>query len=137
MKDKVKAILFKPETGVATKVLLGKDDKGSLLPAIYSIMGVDLVEHTYVLDDLGAYVDEEGLLKDKHLYGVLYTNWEGNTLRALAGNILFVNHDDQGNTIDLTEDQVERIEALKVYPVQYEDGRRAKTIVIEQEPFVS
>lgn len=134
MDNKVKAIVFQPTKGKAVKVLLGRDDKDSLLKSIYSVMDVDMVEHVVICDGLEAYVDEEGLLKDKPTFGLVYTDVEGNITRALAGNILFINSDANGNTISLTEKQIEKIASLELYPLRYVDGRSNYAMVIKEEP---
>lgn len=53
-----------------------------------------------------AYVDDVGLMKEPPV-AVTYIGG-----RQLAGNILLIGHDDEGNSKSLTTDQLEAIEAV-------------------------
>lgn len=132
MDKHVKAILYNPVKGRSTKVLLRYDGTGSLLKSIYSVMDVDMIEHVNIDVDLEAYVDEEGLLKETQVLSVVYTDGTGKILRSLVGNVLFINSDDEGNTVSLTEEQIKRIEALELAPLVYEDGRSNYAIVLRE-----
>jgi len=61
--------------------------------------------------DLEAYVDDEGLLIENPKYGAMW--YKGDKLiQGVGGKILFVNHDENGKTISITNDQREMILGL-------------------------
>lgn len=88
------------------------------LEEYYDLIGCSTIEFAYITDTLGVYVDEEGLFNDEPFFRLLYVDNNYNIIRAIAGNILFVNHNEEGETIALTAQQVEEILNLTV-----EDGR--------------
>lgn len=51
------------------------------------------------------FCDDEGLFKEDFIFSAIDPSGTG----MLVGNLIFANHDDQGNTTDLTEDDVHNI----------------------------
>ena len=62
--------------------------------------------------DIDIFVDDEGLLKADPKTTLIITDKENRmkVLTALVGNLIFVSHDDEGNTIGLTDNQIKFIE---------------------------
>ncbi len=59
------------------------------------------------------FADDEGLLKADPKTTLIITDKENRmkVLTALVGNLIFVSHDDEGNTLGLTDDQIKFIKA--------------------------
>lgn len=133
MKKEVKAILFNPEEGQLADVVLQPDDRGHLLSSIYLYLDCDMIEAARLTENLEVYVDENGLLVDNPIYGALYVANNGRVVGGLAGNLLFVNHNELGETVDLTEEQREEISMLTLIPITYRDGKHRTAIIIPQE----
>lgn len=73
--------------------------------------------------DLEAYVDDEGLLIENPTYGALWVDEiTGKVHQPIGGKVLFVNHNDQGETVDLTYEQLKMIKHLQKHkmPEGYE-----------------
>ena len=70
---------------------------------------------------------------DDPIYGLVFINQNGDTIGALAGNILFVNHSRFGDLVDLTDDQFNEIMNLDVSKVKDSKGREYSSIVITIE----
>ena len=62
--------------------------------------------------DIDIYADDEGLLKADPKTTLIITDKENRmkVLTSLVGNLIFVSHDDEGNTIGLTDNQIKFIE---------------------------
>ena len=83
-------------------------------------------------DELEAYVDDEGLLIDDPLYGAVYLNEDGMPIQGIAGRILFVNHNEEGETISLTDKQIEKIEKLTKRDIVHKTHKISYPILIIQ-----
>lgn len=118
MPRKVKAVLYKPDTGFGHRVYIEEDEQGSLLPSIYKLLECDTIDSAYIKDGISAYVDDEGLLKQDYKYGLVYLDPDNNFKGGLAGNILFVNHNERGDTVDLTRSQIKSLDAMPMVEVQ-------------------
>ena len=59
------------------------------------------------------FADDEGLLKANPKTTLIITDKKNRmkVLTALVGNLIFVSHDDEGNTLGLTDEQVEFIKS--------------------------
>lgn len=53
------------------------------------------------------FVDDEGLLKADPIVSAV----DGNLNPMLVGNLVFANHDGHGNTVDLTDEDIEHIKS--------------------------
>lgn len=51
------------------------------------------------------YIDDEGLLKDNAIVSAV----DFLSQPVLVGNIIFANHDEEGNTVDLSDEDIEYI----------------------------
>ena len=110
MEKKIKALLIDPEKETVTEVELEGGSK--LLDEMYRVIGcdcVDAVRHGLVIsgrvkpDDI--WVDDEGLLKDsKHFWTLPYYN------QWMAGKALIMAVDDEGDCIDHTFTDLEKLE---------------------------
>lgn len=79
------------------------------LEEMYQLIGCDCFDCVVLkLGDqyVDAYVDDEGLLKNPPI-ALTYIG-----SRELAGNILLISHDDNGNSKSLTKEQMDSIEAV-------------------------
>ena len=64
---------------------------------------------------LDIYCDDEGLFKEINRPSILTFNKNGQLVEQIVGNVFIVNHDDEGNTISLTDEEVEAaLSAVKV-----------------------
>lgn len=71
------------------------------------------------------FVDDIGLFKPLHVSAV-----DKDCKPMLVGNIVFANHDDHGNTTDLSEEDIERI-CRSVLFVGYENGEMGMVVECE------
>lgn len=74
---------------------------------------------------LDVYVDEEGLLRNKALSAVL-SDVDG----QLVGNLIFARHDEEGETIDCTEDDMKLIASRRIRVIVPARGGRNVTFHI-------
>ena len=56
------------------------------------------------------FCDDEGLFKKDQKITAVCIRPDGRILPYLVGNLIFANHDEYGNTTDLSDEDVERIE---------------------------
>ena len=64
---------------------------------------------------LDIYCDDEGLFKEINRPSILTFNKNGQLVEQIVGNVFIVSHDDEGNTISLTDEEVEAVlSAVKV-----------------------
>ena len=57
---------------------------------------------------LDIYCDDEGLLKTGNKPSIL-TFSNGELVEQIVGNVFIVNHDDEGETISLTDEQIKKV----------------------------
>lgn len=101
----VRGFLIRVYDDVQSKVVVFEDK----LENIYSLLSVDLIDVTE--RKVGKFVydivcDDEGLLKNDILPSAFNDKCEP----QLVGNLLLVNHDDEGNFTDLTDEQIADLE---------------------------
>ena len=93
-----------------------KDIKGDLKSLQTEVGGlITLANYYEELEDQGIdiFADDEGLLKADPITTLLITEKKNpmKVLTVLVGNLIFVSHDDEGNTLGLTGSQVAFIKA--------------------------
>ena len=93
-----------------------KDIKGDLKSLQTEVGGLLTLANYYEeLENQGVdiFVDDEGLLKADPITTLLITEKKNpmKVLTSLVGNLIFVSHDDEGNTLGLTDEQIEFIQA--------------------------
>lgn len=71
------------------------------------------------------FVDDIGFFKPLHVSAI-----DKNCKPMLVGNIVFANHDDQGNTTDLSEEDIEKICGSVLF-VGYENGEMGMVVECE------
>ena len=91
-----------------------KDIKGDLRSLQKEVGGLLTLANYYeglVEKRIDIFADDEGLLKTDPTYTLIITdkNNRAKVLTALVGNLVFVSHDDEGNTLGLTDDQIKFI----------------------------
>ena len=100
-----------------------KDIKGDLRSLQTEVGGlITLANYYEELDAQGIdiFADDEGLLKNNPKTTLLVTDKKTRikVLTSLVGNLIFVSHDDEGNTLGLTDEQIAFIKA-HLKPVFY------------------
>ena len=100
--------IFKIDTGGNAGV---KDIKGDLQSLQNEVGGlITLANYYEELDAQGIdiFADDEGLLKNNPKTTLLVTDKKTRikVLTSLVGNLIFVSHDDEGNTLGLTDEQI-------------------------------
>ena len=93
-----------------------KDIKGDLRSLQKEVCGLLTLANYYeelVEKRIDIFADDEGLLKADPKTTLIITDKENRmkVLTALVGNLIFVSHDDEGNTLGLTGSQVAFIKA--------------------------
>lgn len=78
--------------------------------------------------DIDMWLHGEGLLEGLNLNVVTYMN--GKQWHQIVGNIMFSGHDEEGNTISLTEEQMEWLKTYTIHAgtVDYKDGRKSNKV---------
>ncbi len=93
-----------------------KDIEGDLKSLQTEVGGLlTLAPYYEELENYGVdiFADDEGLLKANPKTTLIITDKKNRmkVLTALVGNLIFVSHDDEGNTLGLTDDQIMFIKA--------------------------
>ena len=105
--------IFKIDTNGNAAV---KDIKGDLKSLQTEVGGLlTLAPYYEELENHGVdiFADDEGLLKPNPKTTLIITDKKNRmkVLTCLVGNLIFVSHDDEGNTLGLTDEQVEFIKS--------------------------
>ena len=88
-----------------------KDIKGDLRSLQKEVGGLLTLANYYeelVEKRIDIFADDEGFLKADPKTTLIITDKENRmkVLTALVGNLVFVSHDDEGNTLSLTDEQI-------------------------------
>jgi hypothetical protein len=78
--------------------------------------------------DIDMWLNEEGLLEQKNVNVITFLS--GRQVHQIVGNIFFAGHDEEGETISLTDEQMEWLKKFTVdcgY-AKYNDGREQNRI---------
>lgn len=117
-----------------------KEIKGDLRSLQDEVGGlITLAPHFDELTEMGIdiYADDEGLLKENPKVTMLILDDKHqNVERILVGNLVLAGHDGEGNTISLTDKQIDYIRNhLKVVEYSRGNGRllKALTFIFEEE----
>lgn len=86
------------------------------LDATYELIGCSMVETCYYMEELvekriDMLVDEEGKLSHKE-FNVVIADKKGKIIDIIVGNILFVGVDEDGNWVELTDEQIKVIDEV-------------------------
>lgn len=86
------------------------------LDATYELIGCSMVETCYYMQELvenriDMIVDEEGKLSHKE-FNVVVADKKGKIIDIIVGNILFVGVDEDGNWVELTDEQIKVIDSI-------------------------
>ena len=105
--------IFKIDTDGNANV---KDIKGDLKSLQTEVGGLITLANYYEeleMYDIDIFADDEGLLKadPKTTLIIIDKKNRMKVLTALVGNLIFVSHDDEGNTTSLTDEQIDFIKA--------------------------
>lgn len=92
---------------------------------------IDYIDLSNVAKGLGAYVDDEGLLKPHNSIGMVYVNKKGEIVGQIMGNILFTNHNSMGETISLDKTQIEKIKNMEIGAVELTNGEIHPVLVYQ------
>lgn len=58
---------------------------------------------------LDIYCDDEGLFKEDNKVAIITLGDDGNPVEYIVGNVFIVSHNDDGDTISLTEEEIEAV----------------------------
>lgn len=77
--------------------------------------------------DIDIYANDEGLFADNPTITLIITDErnEYKVVGTLVGNLIFASHDDEGNTIGLTNEQIEFV-VKHLVPVTYSNSTQRK-----------
>lgn len=101
-----------------------RSDEGSCLQTLYDKIGCNLVDCVEIANGIDMWVDDEGALKSSRrlnhiataLRTLFWANNEATTIPVnyppLHGVAVLLGHDEEGNSIDLTPEQVAYIRSL-------------------------
>lgn len=86
------------------------------LDATYELIGCSMVEPCYYMEELienkiDMIVDEEGKLSHKE-FNVVIADKKGKIIDIIVGNILFVGVDEDGDWVELTDEQIKVIDDM-------------------------
>lgn len=85
--------------------------------------------------DIDIFADDEGLLKSNPIFTLLVPEEDDPTdvAAALAGNLIFVSHDDEGGTVGLTNKQIdfiaEHLTKVRYYRPAFGEYKTAYTFI--------
>lgn len=100
--------IFKIDTDGNAAVKDIKGDLKSLQTEVGGLLTLASYYEELEMYDIDIFADDEGLLKADPKPTLLITDKKNRmkVLTALVGNLVFVSHDDEGNTLGLTDDQI-------------------------------
>lgn len=58
---------------------------------------------------LDIYCDDEGLFKENNQVAILTINNNGKVVEAIVGNVFIVGHNEEGETISLTQEEIDAV----------------------------
>ena len=98
---------------------------------IYPLLGCDCFDIAY--RKIGGkcydiFCDDEGLFKDSPVTSAIYKSTMG---LALVGNLMFANHDLEGNTTGLSKEDIDVIKKNVVGLYDFDSGKSWNAIFIE------
>lgn len=96
-------VLFTEEKGFQS-MMFTNEESVVKLEDMYKLLNCNMVELVRLDNNIDAWVDEEGLLKSNnpvHEFSI------GGNEVSLAGRVLFLSSNDEGDTIGLTDEQVD------------------------------
>ena len=100
--------IFKIDTDGNADVKEIKGDLKSLQAEVGGLLTLANYYEELVENRIDIFADDEGLLKADPKTTLIITDKENRmkVLTALVGNLVFVSHDDEGNTLGLTDEQI-------------------------------
>ena len=100
--------IFKIDTDGNADVKEIKGDLKSLQTEVGGLLTLANYYEELVENRIDIFADDEGLLKADPKTTLIITDKENRmkVLTALVGNLVFVSHDDEGNTLGLTDEQI-------------------------------
>ena len=100
--------IFKIDTDGNADVKEIKGDLKSLHTEVGGLLTLANYYEELVENRIDIFADDEGLLKADPKTTLIITDKENRmkVLTALVGNLVFVSHDDEGNTLGLTDEQI-------------------------------
>ena len=125
----MKAMLWNHEKLV--EVELKPDSETPIHEQVNEILGCRCMTSIQFNTDLEAYVDDEGLLHDEPRYGALWIDPDTNKIhQPIGGKLLFVNHNNMGETTGLSYTQMKMIQHLKRHRLVDIDNRYYEALLI-------
>ena len=87
-----------------------KNGKTTFLPNMYALLGcdcIDIVSRKFGKHQLDIICDDEGLLKDNKVSILTYHN--NKLVETIVGNVFICNCNDDGESISLTDNEIEAL----------------------------
>lgn len=112
MNEKLEGILFEYDLG-ETKAIMAKLEKESTLEQMYKLIDCSSVDCVSLPKNIDIWTDDEGLLKSDSavIHYVIRENDESDGFELhLAGKSLFLSTDEDGNTIGLSNEQIDWVQ---------------------------
>lgn len=117
-KEKLTGILIDTKTNqVSLHALEHGEDANQNLHRMYEILNcehVEIVERKFGKHYLDIVCDDEGLFKEERIVSV-FTQDQGQTVEQIVGNVFICSHDEEGNLISLTNEQINSVLKNGVY----------------------
>lgn len=110
MKKVIKGVLVNTQTN-EIKPYSFEYEETKFLPNIYELLGcecIDIVSRKFGEHTLDIICDDEGLLKEDQSPSIFTFN-RHNLVEQLVGNVFICSSNDEGESISLTEEQVQSV----------------------------
>lgn len=131
MKKTIIGVLVNTQSNIIAKYSLEyykqKNGKSTFLPKIYSLLNcstIDIISRKFGDLWLDIVVDDEGLLKWENQLSVLTLSKETKQfLEQIVGNVFVCGHDDNGELVSLSEDEIQVV-LNQVYRLDHTSDKR-------------
>lgn len=109
--------------------LQNTDDK-PMFEQVNELIGSRYMDALVLNADLEIYCDDEGLLKPYPKFAIMWYNEKGKLIQGIGGKVIFVNHNDEGETISLTDEQIKLIKELPTKEIPDQINQTYKTLIV-------
>ena len=109
--------------------LKNTDDK-PMFEQVNELLDSRCMDALVLNDDLEIYCDDEGLLKPYPKFSIMWYNEKGRLIQGIGGKVIFVNHNEEGATISLTDEQIKLIKELPTKEIPDQINQTYKTLIV-------
>lgn len=120
---KIKGVLITPNNGEMPKVYELEYNSYKDFYPLLDCGTFDVVSRKFDGKWLDIYCDDEGIFKDGNAPSIITVDEDERIIEQIVGNVFIVNHNDDGETISLTNDEVQKVLSNLVM-VMSRDGKR-------------